>query len=74
MELSKTQFNELLNQHTGTGYMFIKMNDSTMKMLEVSLGRNGTWRTGLNGYSLLDRLSEIAIELNDETESCANES
>jgi len=65
MKLTKAQFKELLNQHTGTGYMLIKMNDSTVKMLEVSVGRNGTWRTGLNGYSLLDRLSEIAIELNE---------
>ena len=68
MKLTKAQFNELLNQHTGTGYMFIKMNDSTVKMLDVSVGRNGTWRTGLNGYSLVDRLSEIATELNNESE------
>jgi len=68
MKLTKTQFNELLNQHTGTGYMLLKTNDTTVKILEVSVGRNGTWRTGLNGYSLLDRLSEIAIELTDELE------
>uniref|UniRef100_A0A6M3Y4F6 Uncharacterized protein n=1 Tax=viral metagenome TaxID=1070528 RepID=A0A6M3Y4F6_9ZZZZ len=68
MKLTKTQLNKLLNQHTGTGYMLIKMNDTTIKILEVSVGRNGTWRTGLNGYSLLDRLSEIATELNDESE------
>jgi len=68
MKLTKTQFNELLNQHTGTGYMLIKMNDSTIKILEVYVGKNSTWRTGLNGYSLLDRLSEITIELTDELE------
>ena len=68
MKLTKTQFNKLLNQHTGTGYMLIKMNDTTIKILEVSIGRNGTWGTGFNGYSLLDRLSEIAIELTDERE------
>ena len=68
MKPTKAQLNKLLNQHTGTGYMLIKMNDSTIKILEVYVGKNGTWRTGLNGYSLIDRLSEIAIELNDETE------
>ena len=68
MKLTKAQFNELLNQHTGTGYMLIKMNDTTIKILEISLGKNGTWRTGQDGYSLLDRLSEITIELTDELE------
>ena len=68
MKLTKAQLNKLLNQHTGTGYMLIKMNDTTIKILEVSVGRNSTWRTGLNGYSLIDRLSEIATELNDEPE------
>jgi len=68
MKLTKTQFNDLLNQHTGTGYMLIKMNDTTIKILEISLGKNGTWRTGQDGYSLLDRLSEITIELTDELE------
>jgi len=68
MKITKTQFNELLNQHTGTGYMLIKMNDTTIKILDVSLAKNGTWRTGLNGDSLIDRLSEITIELTDELE------
>ena len=68
MKLTKTQFNELLNQHTGTGYMLIKMNDTTIKILEVSLAWNDTWRTGLDGSSLLDRLSEITVELTDEIE------
>jgi len=68
MKLTKTQLNKLLNQHTGTGYMLIKMNDTTIRMLDVSVGRNGTWRTGLNGYSLIDRLGEIATELKEGEE------
>ena len=47
MKLTKKQFNELLNQHTGTGYLLIKMNDSTIKILDIHLARNGSWRTGL---------------------------
>ena len=68
MKITKTQLNELFNQHTGTGYMLIKMNDTTIKILEVSLAKNGTWRTGLDGSPLLNRLSEITIELTDEIE------
>lgn len=68
MRLAKAQFNDLLNQHTGTGYLIIKMNDTTIRMLEVYLGKNGIWCTGLNGQKLLDRLSEITIELTDELE------
>jgi len=68
MKLTKTQLNELLNQHTGTGYFLLKMNDSTVKMLEVYVGRNGTWRTGLNGQSLVERLNEISTELAETEE------
>jgi len=68
MQLTKAQFNELLNQHTGTGYMLIKMSDSTIRILDISLGKSGNWVAGLNGEKLLDKLSEITIELTDEIE------
>jgi len=68
MQLTKAQFNELLNQHTGTGYMIIKMNDSTVRLLDISLGKSGNWCAGLNGGKLLDKLSEITIELINEME------
>ena len=67
--LTKAQFNELLNQHAGTGYAFIKMNDSTVKILEIYVGKNGTWRTGLDGQNLIERLGEIAIELAQEEDN-----
>ena len=66
MKPTKAQLNKLLNQHTGTGYFFIKMSDTTVKILEISLAKNGTWRTVLDYMSLVDRLTEIAIELTEE--------
>ena len=66
MKLTKKQFNELLNQHTGTGYLLIKMNDSTIKILDIYLARNGSWRTGLKGEKLSDRLSDIITELGED--------
>jgi len=63
MKQTKAQFNELLNQHTGTGYVFIKMDDRTVRMLEIYVSKNGIWRTGLDGQNLIERLGEIAIEL-----------
>lgn len=65
MRLTKAQFNDLLNQHIGTGYLVFKMNDTTIRLLDISLGKNGIWFAGLNGEKLIDTLSAITIELTD---------
>jgi len=62
MKLTKHQQKKLLNQGAGTGYMFLKINDSTYRILEVNVGRDGkTFYTG--GQKLIDRLDEMSVEM-----------
>jgi hypothetical protein len=66
MNLTKTQSRELLNQHVGTGYMFIHTADNTYKIVEIYVGKNGIWHSGNDNKLLADRLTEISNEINNE--------
>ena len=65
MKLTKAQLNELLNQHTGTGYLVIKTNDKTVHIADIGIGKNGNWYIGLDGKSLDKGLQNLASELNE---------
>jgi ADP-glucose pyrophosphorylase len=68
MKLTKSQQNKLLNQHLGTGYMFIHSADDTYTILHIYVGKNGLWRSGNDGKLLIDRLAEMAEEINSVSE------
>ncbi len=63
MKLTKTQINELLNQHTGTGYMIVKLNDKTIRISDIGISKNGNWYIGLDGKPLQQGLVSLANEL-----------
>ena len=63
MKLTRTQFNELLNQHTGTGYLIIKTADYNIHIADIGIGKNGQWYIGLDGKSIDKGLQDIAKEI-----------
>jgi len=63
MKLTKTQFNDLLNQHTGTGYIMLKMSDSTVHIADISVNEKGNWFIGLDSKPLAQKLADIAKEV-----------
>lgn len=64
MKLTKSQLNELLNQHIGTGYIILKTADNNVHIADVSINRKGDWCIGLDARPLAQGLGDIAPELN----------
>lgn len=63
MKLTKTQFRQLLNQHTGTGYMLVKMDNRTIRIVDLHIGRDGKWYMGLDGKPMEQGLKDIEQDL-----------
>jgi len=63
MKVTKGQFNKLLSQHTGTGYIIIKTSDNSIQITDIGIARNGEWYVGLDGVSLSQGMNRIAKEL-----------
>ena len=63
MKLTKTQLNELLNQHTGTGYIILKTSSKNVHIADIGIGKQGHWFIGLDGKSLDKGLQGIAKEV-----------
>lgn len=63
MKLTKTQFTELLNQHTGTGYLLVKLDNKTIRISHINIAKNGTWHIGLDGRPLEQGLKDIENDL-----------
>ena len=62
MILSQTQINELLNQHIGTGYIFVITANNNVRIIEIHLARSDKWLTG--DYKLVsDKLNELTAEI-----------
>ena len=55
MKLTKTQGNELLKQHPGTGYVVINKGYKTYSVIPIHLSRKNEWRAG-------DRLLDEALK------------
>ena len=61
MKLTKTQHKKLLDTHRGTGYMIFKLNDSTIRLVPINLGKDDkTFYIG--NKKLVDYLEEFKIE------------
>ena len=68
MKLTRQQDEILYNQHTGTGYLILKTGEYSHTVVDVSIGRNGKWRAGLNGIPLMAYLEEAAATINQNQE------
>ena len=65
MGLTRKAVYDLHNRHAGCGFLFVKISDSEIQMIEINLGRNDKFYT-INGTELPDRLNELSQEINEK--------
>ena len=53
LKITKGQFNQLLQQHVGTGFIALKSGKNEALTIEVYIGRDGVLRRIANGKPLL---------------------
>ena len=60
--LTRKAAHDLSNRHAGCGFLFMKISDSEIQMIEINLGRNDKFYT-INGTELPERLNELSREI-----------
>jgi hypothetical protein len=65
MKLTKSQLNELLNQHIGTGYIIIKTTNNNIRIMPTNVGKNrNRWFAGAE--TLEDYMLGLSEEIKEE--------